>query len=119
MIPTIQRTHYKPEMIKSQIRRNIRRIKHNILPITLPRTSRDIMMLLRLSRCLQNMKYHLIRRINNLIRNINNIPLHYMRKNYIKPINIISHTHTKLSGMTTKLPTSKAHLLRTTNHLNN
>ena len=65
------------------------------------------------------MKYHLINRVYNLIRMSNNIHIYYMRKNYIKPTNSIPYTHKKLGRMITKLPTSTAQILRTTNCLIN
>lgn len=119
VIPTIHRANYKPKVIKSPIRCNIHRSKHNIFPTTLPRPSRNTTTILRLSWCLHHMKYHFINRVNNLIRKSNNIPIHYMRKNCIKPTNPIPNTHKKLSRMTTKLPTSRTQLLRTTYHFNN
>lgn len=119
MVPTIHRTNYKPQMTKSPIRCNIFRSKHNILPTTLPRTSWNTTTILRLPRRIYHMKHHLINRINNLIRKSNNIPIHYMRKNRIKPTNSIPNSYEKLSRMTTKLPTSRTQLLRTTNHFNN
>jgi hypothetical protein len=42
-----------------------------------------------------------------------------MRKNYIKPTNSIPPTHKKLGRMTTKLPTSRAQILRTANYFSN
>ena len=49
----------------------------------------------------------------------NNILIHYMRKNFIKPTNLIPYTYKKLGRMITKLPTSRTQILRTTNYLIN
>ena len=65
------------------------------------------------------MKHHLINRINNFICKCNNIPIHHMRKNYIKSINPISYSHKKFSRMITKFPTSRTQILRAPNHLIN
>ena len=107
MIPFIHWAYHKPKMIKSTIRCYICRGKPNILPTTLRRTSRNTSTILRLSRCLHYMKHHLINRINNFIRKSNNVPIYYMRKNYIKPTNPIPYTYKKFSRMTTKFPTSR------------
>ena len=85
MIPIIHRTYHKPKMIKGSVRCYICGSKFNILPATLPRISWNTTTILRLPRGLHHMKYYLINRINNLIRRRNNIPIHHMRKNLIKP----------------------------------
>ena len=119
MIPIIHWTYYKSKVIKGPVCCYIRRGKPDILPTTLLRISRNTSKILRLPRCLHHMKHHIINRINNLIRKSNNIPVHYTRKNYIKSANPIPYTYKKLGRMTTKLPTSRAQILRTANHLIN
>jgi len=119
MIPTIYRNYYKPKMIKSTIRCHVCRSKPNILPSTLPWIGRNAATIFRLPRCLYYMKHHLINRINNFIRKCNNIPIYYMRKNYIKSNNPIPDSYKKFSRMTAKLPTSRTQLLRTTNYFIN
>jgi len=89
MIPTIHRGYYKPKVTIGPIRCYIRSGKPNSLPTTLPRISWNTSTILRLPRRLHHMKCHLINRINNLVRKSNNIPIHYMSKNYIKPINSV------------------------------
>ena len=65
------------------------------------------------------MKHYLINSANNFICKSNDIPVHHMRKNYIKPTNSIPHSHKKLSRMVTKLPASRTQILRTPNYLIN
>jgi len=117
MIPFIYWTYYKPKMIKSPISRYVCRSKPNLLPTTLPRVSGYATTILGLSRRLYHMKHHLINRVNNLLCQCNNIPIHHMRKNYIKSINPIPYSHKKLSRMTTKFPSSRTQILRAPNHL--
>jgi len=119
MIPAIHWTHNKPEMTKGPIHCHVCRSKSNILPSTLPRASRYATTIFRLPRCLHHMKHHFINRINNFIRKSNNIPIHHVRKNYIKPTNPIPYTHKKLSRMITKFPTSRAQILRASNYFTN
>ena len=119
MIPLICRAYNKPKMIKGPIHCYIRRSKFNLFSSTLPWISRHATTILRLPRCIHYMKHHFINRINNLICKCNNIPIHHMRKNYIKPTNLISHPHKKLSRMITKLPTGRAQIFRAPNHFIN
>jgi len=83
------------------------------------RTSRNASPILRLSRCLHHMEHYFINRVNNFIRKSNNIPIYYMRENYIKPTNLIPFTHKKFSRMTTKFPTRRTQILRAPNFLIN
>ena len=103
-------------MIKDSIRCYICRSKFNILPKALPRISWDTTTILRLTRRLHHMKYYFINRINNFVRKRNNIPLHHIRKNHIKPANLIPCTHKTLGRMITKLPTNRTRVLRTANY---
>ena len=119
MIPIIHRTHYKPKVIKGPICYYVRRSKINFLPTTLPRICGNTTTILRQSRPLHHMKYHFVNRINNFICKFNYIPIHYMRKNFIKPINLIPYTYKKLGRMIAKLPTIRAQILGTTNYLIN
>jgi len=119
MISNIHRTHNKPKLIKGPVCRYICRSKFNILSSTLLRISRNTTTIFWLSRCLNHMKHYLINRLNNLICKSNNIPIHYMRKNLIKPTNLIPYTYKKFGRMITKLPTSRTQILRTTNYLIN
>jgi len=95
------------------------RSKFDILPSTLPRTSRYTLTILKLSRRLYHMKHYLINRVNSFICKSSDIPFHYMRENYVKPINSIPHTYKKFSRMVTKFPTSRTQILRAANHLIN
>jgi hypothetical protein len=96
MIPTIHWAHNKPKVIKGPICRYIRRCKPDILPSTLSRISWYTTTILRLPRCIHYVKYYLINRVNNLIRKSNDISIHHMRKNHIKPTNPIPYSHKKL-----------------------
>jgi len=93
MIPTIHGTYNKPKMIKGPIRGYIRRSKSNLFPSTLPRTSRYTTTIFRLPRCIHYMKHYFLNRISHFIRKSNDIPIHHMRKNHIKPTNPIPHAH--------------------------
>ena len=119
MFPIIYWAHYKRKIIKGSIRCYICRGKPNILPTTLPRTSRNASTILRLSKCLHHMKHYLINRIDNFIRNSIDIPIYYMGKNHIKPTNLIPYTHKKFGRMTTKFSTGRSQILRAPNYLIN
>jgi hypothetical protein len=119
MIHSIHWTYNKSKMIKGTICCYICGGKLNILPTTFSRPSRNTAAILRLSRRLHYMKYYLINRINNFIRYRNNILFHHVRKNYIKPTNLIPYTCKKLSGMITKLPTSRTQIFGIANYFTN
>ena len=121
MIPTIYRTHNKPKVNEGPVCRYICRSKSNLLSSTLPTISRNTTTIFRLPRCLHHMKHYFVNRINNLICKSYNIFIHYMRKNFIKPTNLIPYTYKKLGRMITKLymfRVSNAPIIRSTSNCN-
>jgi hypothetical protein len=119
MIPIIHWTYNESKMTKGSICYYICGGKLNILPTTFLRPSRNTAAILRLSRCLHYVKYYLINRINDFIHKCNNILIHHMRKNYIKPTHLIPYTYKKLSGMITKLPTSRTQIFEIASYFTN
>lgn len=79
LIPVIYRIHPTQHMNQNPLWGNVRRCQFNILPPTLPRTSRNASAVLRLPRRLHPLKHNLLYWIPNLPCSSNHVPVHHLR----------------------------------------
>ena len=79
LIPPILRLHPPQHLNKNPLRSNVRRGQLNLLPPTLPRTSRNASTILRLPRRLYPLKYSFLYRLTNLPSSCNYVLVHYLR----------------------------------------
>jgi len=79
LVPPLYRLHPSSDLNKNPLWGNVCRCKLNLLPSTLPRTSRHASTILRLSRRLYPVKYHLLNWLPNLTSCSNHVFIHYLR----------------------------------------
>ena len=79
LIPPILRIHTQPNLSKNPLHNYIRRSEYNLLSTALPWSLRNATSLLRLPRCIHNMKHYLLYRILHLAYSSNTYSLHNLR----------------------------------------
>lgn len=79
LIPPVLRLHPTQHLNKNSLCRHVRGGKFNLLPPTLPRTSRNAPTLLRLPRRLYPLKYSLLNWVTNLFNRSHHILIYPLR----------------------------------------
>ena len=103
-------------MSKNSLCDHIRGCQHNLLPITFPRLIWHASTILRLSRRLYNMEYHLINRLIHLINSSHTDSLHYLRSIHIQTRSISSRAYYHKFRMTKWMSSTISYIRRTNLH---
>lgn len=110
LIPTIHGLYTEWYLSENPLHNYICRSKHNILSSTLPRPIRYASTLLRLSRCLHNMKHSIFHRLIHLTNSSNINDLHNLRSLRIQTRSTNSTTHFNKHWMITRVSSTISHL---------